>query len=72
MLQPTVSMGDLVVAVVAVCSFAANYFVTQQRVTALEYKVEELRRGRGIILEHFPPMVRRCFGFMNSNTQSDG
>lgn len=65
MLQYTISLGDVVVVLVAALSFSANYFLTQSRVTALEYKVDELRRGRGLILENFPPMVRRCFGYMS-------
>jgi hypothetical protein len=59
MIQYTVSVGDMVVVVVAIFSMGVNY----ARINTIEYKVEELRRGRGIILEHFPPMVRRCFGY---------
>jgi hypothetical protein len=64
MFQTTVSLGDLVVCAVAIVSGAGTFFANKARVESVEYKVEELRRGRGIILEHFPPMVRRCFGYM--------
>jgi hypothetical protein len=64
MIQYTVSLGDMVVVVVAIFSIGVNY----AHINQIDYKVEELRRGRGIILEHFPPMVRRCFGY--TTTQS--
>jgi hypothetical protein len=59
MIQYTISLGDIVVVTVAVFSIGVNY----ARISTIEYKFEELRRGRGLILDHFPPMVRRCFGF---------
>lgn len=38
-------------------------FKQVRRIDTIEYQVEELRKGRGLIMEHFPPMVRRCFGY---------
>jgi hypothetical protein len=40
-----------------------NYFGTVARVKEVDWKIEELRRGRGLILRDWPPMVKRCFGY---------
>ena len=73
-IQPTVSLGDLVIACGMAAAAAANYFAVVNKQKATDWKVEELRRGRGLILEHWPPSVRRCFGYSNGTerqTQRD-
>lgn len=51
-------------------SIAYNYIAVVRRVDRIGYRqdatekaVENMQRGRGLILEHWPPMVRRCFGY---------
>jgi hypothetical protein len=65
MISYSVSLGDLIVAGVAVGSVIYNYAVVQKRVDSISYNYEELRRGRGIIIEggDWPDTVRRCFGY---------
>lgn len=76
-ISPTISIGDIVLVLGLFGTMAWNYFAVirrqdrlsarhdliSQRVTNLDNRVEELRRGRGLILEHWPATVRRCFGF---------
>jgi hypothetical protein len=64
MFQTTVSVGDLIVAAVSLCSALGVFYAVKYQVIACDYKVEELRRGRGLILEHWPHTVQRCFGFV--------
>lgn len=78
MLQTTVSFGDLLVLAGFGVHVMYNYFGVVRRVDrvvlrheGLEQKFEELRRGRGLILESFPPMVRRCFGYGAQAPQAD-
>jgi hypothetical protein len=63
-----ISIGDLVVIIGILGSIAANYFGVLNKIRATDWKVEELRRGRGLILEHWPHAVRRCFGYDNGPT----
>lgn len=70
MFQTTVSAGDLIVALVSLCSALAVFFTMKSQVIATDYKVEELRRGRGLILEHWPQSVKRCFGYINGGNSS--
>lgn len=64
-LKTEISVGDVAVVVGLAVTAAANYFGLQGKIKSVDYKVEELRRGRGLILEHFPPMVKRCFGYID-------
>lgn len=69
----TITVGDLFAGLMMVCSAIAFYFAGVRRVDAvvikadvLEKSVEELRRGRGLILDgdsNWPDAVRRCFGY---------
>ena len=63
MLDPTISVGDVVAIVGMTAAAVGNYFAIASKIKATDWKVEELRRGRGLILDHWPPMVRRCFGY---------
>ena len=63
MLSTSISIGDIAIMVGLVGTAAANYFGVVNKIKAVDYKLEELRRGRGLILEHWPHAVRRCFGF---------
>lgn len=65
-----ITLGDAVMVATLFVSIGYNYVAVVRRVDRvallqdkLGEKVEDLRRGRGLILEHWPPMVRRCFGF---------
>lgn len=76
-ISPTISLGDIALILGLAGTMIWNYVMIirrqdglnarhtllSQRVTNLDGKVEELRRGRGLILEHWPATVRRCFGF---------
>ena len=64
-IDPQVSLGDIIVVVGFVVGGLANYFMLSSKVREVLYKVEELRRGRGLILEHWPYAVQRCFGYRN-------
>ena len=71
MISGTITWGDIAVIVGLLIGGTANFYAVKGMVSATDYKVEELRRGRGLILEHFPPMVRRCFGYGSSHYRSD-
>lgn len=82
-ISPTISLGDIALIVGLLGTMVWNYFaiirrqdrlnarhdLLSNRVTNLDGKVEELRRGRGLILEHWPATVRRCFGFDANGTR---
>lgn len=70
MLRTEISIGDLAVIVGLVGTALGNYFTTRNMTERTDYKVEELRRGRGLILEHWPPAVQRCFGYFNGNSRA--
>lgn len=67
-----VTIGDVCVIGGIVASVAWNYFgihrkldALESRQTSTENRVEDLRRGRGLILgetSDWPHAVRRCFG----------
>jgi hypothetical protein len=69
--QFTISLGDVILGVCMFVSVIANYFAVKYAIRDLDYRVEELRRGRGLILEHWPAPVRRCFGFDGTPTFHD-
>lgn len=68
-----VSIGDVCVIAGVVGSVAWNYFGLHRKIDHLDNRqsttektLEELRRGRGLILgetSDWPNAVRRCFGF---------
>jgi hypothetical protein len=58
-----VSLGDLVLFMGFIGGMIVNWFTLREKVNRIDYKLEELRRGRGLMLEHWPQMVRQCFGF---------
>lgn len=73
----SISLGDVVLLMSVLGSIAYNYFAVVRRVDILEVHhqnlendFEDLRRGRGLILEHWPPMVRKCFGY--NRIRADG
>lgn len=65
-----VSWGDIFVGLGLLAAMAQNYFGTQAAIKELRRDYEEVRRGRGLILEHFPHAVQRCFGFINGGTNA--
>jgi hypothetical protein len=66
-IEPTISVGDLCIFVGMCGAAVGNYFGTVNKVKEVKWMVEELRRGRGLILRDWPPMVKRCFGYRNGN-----
>lgn len=72
-----INLGEILLGAGLVGSAVWNYFTTIRRIDALEQrqdgsdsKIEDLRRGRGLILgqdSDWPDAVRRCFGFGSSN-----
>jgi hypothetical protein len=50
-----------------VLAATVNYITTVQRQKATDWKVEELRRGRGLILRDWPQRVQQCFGYIAGN-----
>lgn len=68
-----VTIGDIVVAGGIAGSLIWNYFGIHRKLDSLdsrqattETKIEDLRRGRGLIMgetSDWPNAVRRCFGF---------
>lgn len=69
--QTTVSLGDLIVALVSLCTLVGLYYTQRADIRQTDYKVEELRRGRGLILEHWPHMVQRCFGWRGGGNSAE-
>jgi hypothetical protein len=74
MLRTEVSIGDIIVVVGMVGTVLYQYFGTvrqvdriAERVKATDTKVEELRRGRGLIMESWPMGFQRCMGFLNGH-----
>lgn len=67
----TVSLGDLIVALISLCTLVGLYYAQRFSIAQTDYKVEELRRGRGLILEHWPHMVQRCFGWRGSGSRGE-
>ena len=66
-IDQTISVGDIFVIGGLIVGGAANYFGTVGKVKSVDYKVEELRRGRGLILKDWPYPVQRCFNYINGN-----
>ena len=71
-----ITLGDAVMVATLCISIGYNYVAVVRRVDrlglrqdALGEKIEDLRRGRGLILEHWPPMVRRCFGYSSEGAE---
>ena len=67
-IEDHISVGDILILIGFVGTILGNYFMLKALVREVNYKVEELRRGRGLILEHWPPSVQRCFGYMNGGS----
>ena len=60
-----ISIGDISVIVIGLLSLAGYFFGIKYRLDALSTTVEDVRRGRGLILgpnSDWPAAVRRCFG----------
>jgi hypothetical protein len=66
-IEPTISVGDVSVIGGLVLAATVNYITTVQRVKATDWKVEELRRGRGLILREWPQKIQQCFGYISGN-----
>ncbi len=68
-----ISVGDIFIAGGIIASVVWNYFSIHRRLdrlddrqTTTETRIDDLRRGRGLILgeqSDWPDAVRRCFGF---------
>lgn len=65
-ISPQITVGDLAVICGMLLTAAAHYWAVFFKLKNVDTKVEELRRGRGLILgdgSDWPDAVRRCFGF---------
>jgi hypothetical protein len=70
MFSLTISLGDILVVGGMVGHLVFFQFNQVRRVDrlrsdhdSLKGVVVELKHGRGLVIESFPPMVRRCFGY---------
>lgn len=70
----TISLGEVVQMTLLAGAIVAGYVRFVRKLDSLEDRTErtestldELRKGRGLILEHWPWRVRACFGFDRPN-----
>ena len=64
--HPTLTIDSIVVVVGFAGTLAGQWFFLRADVKALRHDIENLRRGRGLIMgatSDWPDAVRRCFGF---------
>lgn len=68
----TVTLGDILLLIGFIGSLFANYIWIIRRIdliasrqTATDLRVEDLRHGRGLVIQggDWPDAVKRCFGF---------
>lgn len=64
--HPTVSYDSIIVVLGFAGTFVAQWFFLRWEVKELRRDVEDVRRGRGLVMgqnSDWPDAVRRCFGF---------
>lgn len=71
-INSNVSVGDIIAILLLVATIAYNYFAIIRRMDRMsdrlkytEQHFEDLRRGRGLILESWPQAMQRLMGFRN-------
>jgi len=67
-----ISIGDLAVICGMLVAAAAHYFGIKNRIDNVLNTVEELKRGRGLVMgatSDWPIAVRRCFGFIHDKSE---
>lgn len=77
-----ITLGDVIAIAVIAAGVVTNYYGIVRRLdgldsrqTSTEKNIEDLRRGRGLILGEagdWPLAVRRCFGFINGHPTPRG
>lgn len=73
-INTNVSIGDIIAIVLLLCTIAYNYYAIIRRLDRVsdrlkinESHYEDLRRGRGLILESWPQAMQRLMGFRNGH-----
>lgn len=71
-INTTVSIGDIIAIALLIGTIAYNYFAIIRRLDRISDKLkhtdqsfEDLRRGRGLILESWPQAMQKVMGFRN-------
>lgn len=71
-INTTVSIGDLIAITLLLSTIAYNYYAIIRRLDRLQDQIkrnadsfEDLRRGRGLILESWPQAMQKVMGFRN-------
>lgn len=64
--HPTISYDSIIVVLGFAGTFVAQWFFLRWEVKELRRDVEDVRRGRGLVMgknSDWPDAVRKCFGF---------
>lgn len=71
-INSNVSVGDIIAIFMLLCTIAYNYYAIIRRLDRMtdrlkhtEQSFEDLRRGRGLIMESWPQAMQRLMGFRN-------
>lgn len=70
----SITLGDVVALILLCAAMIAQYIALIRRLDShanriknTEDDIYELKRGRGLVLEHWPFRVRQCFGFTHDD-----
>lgn len=73
-INTTISLGDVITLLTLVGVVIYNYYAIVRRIDRVtervkhnEQSIEDLRRGRGLILENWPQAMQRLLGFRNGH-----
>lgn len=71
-ISTTISVGDVLTLITLIGVVIYNYYAIVRRIDRITERVkhnetsyEDLRRGRGLILENWPQAMQRLMGFRN-------
>lgn len=71
-LTTNISVGDIAAIMMLAGTIAYNYYAIVRRMDRMSEKIKhnedaynDLRRGRGLILENWPQAMQRLMGFRN-------
>lgn len=74
-ISSTISIGDIATVSLLVGTIIYNYYTIVRRVDRIservnynEKAIEDLKRGRGLIMESWPVAMQRLMGFRNGPT----
>lgn len=69
--QTHVTIGDVAVLVALAGNVLYFIFGVGWRIQNTDFKVEELRRGRGLVMKDWPIGFQRVMGFINGHHRHD-